>query len=88
MNDITFSTTAWEHYLSWQQLDRKTLKKINDLLKDIQRNGPMEGTGKPETLKYRKAWSRRIDHANRLVYRFHEDNKNVFVISCKGHYGD
>ena len=87
MKDITFSTAAWEQYLSWQQLDRKTLKKINDLLKDIQRAGPAEGTGKPEPLRHRKCWSRRIDHANRLVYNV-DENQNVTIVSCKGHYDD
>ena len=85
MNDITFSATAWEHYLTWQQLDRKTLKKINDLLKDIQRCGPADGIGKPEPLKRRKAWSRRIDHGNRLVYRI-DELQYIFVVACRGHY--
>lgn len=60
MNKI-WSDIAWEEYLQWQMLDRKTLKKINALVKDIERNGLSEGIGKPEPLKYRKAWSRRID---------------------------
>lgn len=60
MNKI-WSDIAWEEYLQWQMLDRKTLKKTNALVKDIERNGLSEGIGKPEPLKYRKAWSRRID---------------------------
>lgn len=87
MNDIAFSTAAWEQYLSWQQLDSKTLKKINGLLKDIQRNGPAQGLGKPEALRYRKGWSRHIDHANRLVYDI-DGNRDIYVIACKGHYED
>ena len=68
-------------------LDKKTLKKINALIKDIERNGLSEGIGKPEPLKYRKAWSRRIDQENRLVYNF-DMQQNLLIISCKGHYED
>ena len=64
----------------------KIVKKINELVKDIERNGLSNGIGHPEPLKYRKAWSRRIDHANRLVYNI--DNGNLWIISCKGHYED
>ena len=98
MKDITFSMGAWEQYLSWQQLDRKTLKRINDLLKDMQRGGAAGGNanfvgiGKPEPLRHRKCWSRRIDHANRLVYTIDEEQnieeQNITVVSCKGHYED
>lgn len=86
MNKI-WSDIAWDEYLQWQMLDKKTLKKINSLIKDIERNGLSEGIGKPEPLRYRKAWSRRIDHENRLVYNMDSDN-NLFIISCKGHYED
>lgn len=86
MNKI-WSDIAWEEYLQWQMLDKKTLKKINALIKDIERNGLAEGIGKPEPLKYRKAWSRRIDHENRLVYNL-DSNQNLMIISCKGHYED
>ena len=68
-------------------LDKKTLRKINALIKDIERNGLSEGIGKPEPLKYRKAWSRRIDQENRLVYNF-DAQQNLLIISCKGHYED
>ena len=78
---------AWDEYLQWQMLDKKTLKKINALIKDIERNGLSEGIGKPEPLKYRKAWSRRIDQENRLVYNF-DAQQNLLIISCKGHYED
>lgn len=60
--------------------------KINELLKDIQRNG-YEGIGKPEPLKYRSAWSRRINHEHRLVYILDESG-NIFILSLKGHYED
>ena len=84
MNKL-WSNQAWDEYLEWQMLDKKTLKKINTLVKDIERNGVSEGIGKPEPLKYRKAWSRRIDHTNRLVYNI-DSNNNLLIISCKGHY--
>jgi toxin YoeB len=80
-----WSDEAWDSYLSWQAEDKNSLKRINDLIKDIERNGLSKGIGKPEPLKYRKAWSRRIDHANRLIYNF-DENKNLFIIACKGHY--
>ena len=86
MNKI-WSDLAWDEYLQWQMLDKKTLKKINALIKDIERNGLSEGIGKPEPLKYRKAWSRRIDHENRLVYNS-DAQQNLLIISCKGHYED
>jgi toxin YoeB len=84
MNKV-WADKAWDDYLSWQTQDKKTLKRINALIKDIERNGLAAGIGKPEALKYRKAWSRRIDHANRLVYDM-DEHKNLWVISCKGHY--
>ncbi len=87
MNDITFSQNAWEDYLYWQIQDKKTIKRINELLKDIQRNGLSNGIGKPEPLKFRKAWSRRIDHSNRLVYNL-DNQQNIIIISCRGHYED
>ena len=86
MNKI-WSDLAWEEYLQWQMLDKNTLKKINALIKDIERNSISDGIGKPEPLRYRKAWSRRIDHENRLVYNL-DSNQNLMIISCKGHYED
>ena len=87
MSKITFAEDAWEEYLYWQSQDKKTLKKINSLLKSIQRE-PYAGEGKPEPLKYGKSgsFSRRIDEANRLVYEV-SDNQ-IIVKSCKGHYKD
>ena len=60
MNDFTFTKEAFEDYLYWQIQDKKTMKRINSLLKDIRANGAMKGTGKPEKLKYRPGYSRRI----------------------------
>ena len=68
MGNIVFSEQAWQEYLSWQTEDKKTLRKINQLLQDISRNGN-EGMGKPEALKHNLSgyWSRRIDEKNRLI---------------------
>lgn len=86
MSKIIFSEKAWEEYLYWQTQDKKTLKRINLLLKDIERNGN-KGIGKPEPLKYKgEQWSRRIDDCNRLVYEI-TDNQ-IEIIQCKGHYSD
>ena len=85
MNDFTFTGQGFSDYLYWQTQDRKTLKKINALLADIQRNGVMQGTGKPESLKYRPGYSRRIDEQNRLVYDI-DEMQNIRIISCRGHY--
>ena len=82
-----FSDEAWEQYIEWQLKDRAIAKKINELIKDINRNGLNKGKGKEEPLRHRKAWSRRIDHEHRLVYNF-DENKNLLIISCKGHYED
>ena len=84
MNKV-FSKTSWEEYLYWHTEDKKVLKRINDLIRDIERNGN-EGMGKPEALKYELSgfWSRRITDEHRLVYAI--DEKNVFVVSCRGHY--
>ncbi len=78
---------AWEDYLYWQTQDKKTLKRINMLLKDIER-GNSDGIGKPEPLKGDMSgfWSRRIDEVNRLVYRITGDL--LEIVSCKGHYED
>jgi toxin YoeB len=78
---------AWEDYLYWQTQDKKTLKRINSLLKDIDRNG-YSGIGKPEPLigNLSGYWSRHIDEYNRIVYRIN-DNK-VEIIQCGTHYRD
>ncbi len=80
-----WSDKAWDDYLYWQTQDKKTLLKINKLVKDIERNGLSEGIGKPEPLRYRKGWSRRIDEKNRLVYDIDESG-NILIASCRGHY--
>lgn len=86
MNNV-FSEKAWEEYLYWQMNDKIIMKRINELIRDINRNGLSKGIGKPEPLKHRKAWSRRINHEHRLVYNFNE-NKDLIIISCKGHYNE
>lgn len=82
---ILWEERAWEEYLEWQRQDKKLLKRINALVKDIQRNC-YEGTGKPEPLKNNLSgwWSRRIDETHRIVYR--EKEGVVIIASCKGHY--
>jgi len=82
---IIFSKNAWEDYTSWLTEDKKILKKINDLIKEIQRT-PYEGKGKPEPLKYDLTgfWSRRIDREHRLVYQVKENE--ILIYSCKYHY--
>ena len=82
-----FSDEAWNEYTEWQIRDRKIAKKINELIKDINRNGLSKGIGKPEPLRYEKNWSRRINKEHRLIYNF-DENKNLNIISCKGHYED
>lgn len=85
MSNISFTDKAWEDYCYWQSQDKKTLKRINVLLQDINRNNFI-GIGKPEPLKndLSKYWSRRIDDNNRLVYRI--NNEQIEIIQCKGHY--
>jgi len=82
-----WSDEAWNNYLEWQFNDKKILKKINLLIKDIERT-PYEGLGKPEPLKDNLSgwWSRRIDEEHRLVYRI-KDN-SVEIAQCKYHYYD
>jgi len=82
---IAWTREAWKDYVYWQGQDNKTLKRINKLLTDTQRN-PFEGIGKPEPLKENLSgfWSRRIDEANRLVYAL--DNNQLTIISCRYHY--
>ena len=82
----SFSDRAFEQSTYWQQQDRKTLTRINDLIQDIVRNGADKGIGKPEPLKHRPGWSRRIDDANRLVYDVQGDV--LYIFACKGHYDD
>lgn len=78
---------AWEDYLYWQSQDKKTLKRINQLLQDIDRNG-YSGIGKPEPLKNDLSgyWSRRIDEVNRLVYKI--NSNTIYILQCRSHYKD
>ena len=85
MNNFVFTKTAWEQYVQWQKKDKKMIKRINQLMKDIDRNGLLQGIGKPEPLKYRKAYSRRIDNEHRLVYDM-DENENLVIYSCMYHY--
>lgn len=82
---ISWFDEAWDDYLYWQSQDKKTLKRINTLIKDCQRS-PFDGIGKPEPLKHNLAgyWSRRIDDTNRLVYAY--ENDTLIIISCRYHY--
>lgn len=86
MSNLTFSDKGWDDYLYWQVTDKSIIRKVNELLKDIQRNA-YEGIEKPEPLQYRKAWSRRINHEHRLVYTL-DENCNIYILSLKGHYED
>lgn len=78
---------AWSDYLWWQTNDAKTVSRINALLKDAER-GPFRGIGKPEPLRheFKGWWSRRIDSANRLIYKVSDDT--LVVLSCKDHYAE
>ena len=86
MNKI-FSDIAWGHYQYWIVTDKKVLKKINELILDIERNGN-DGIGKPESLKNELSgfWSRRITDVHRLIYSI--DEENIYIVKCKGHYSD
>jgi toxin YoeB len=82
---IKFATRGWEDYLHWQTTDRTVLKRINQLIRDIQRD-PFSGIGKPEPLKHHLSgfWSRRIDDRHRLVYAMEGDT--LLIAQCRDHY--
>ena len=88
-----WSDDAWNDYVDWQTEDKKTLMRINKLIKDIERNG-YNGIGKPEPLRGPLAgwWSVKIDDANRLVFKIiggqSDSEKNLAIYACKGHYND
>ena len=84
---LLWDERVWEEYLYWQTQDKKTLKRINLLLKDMQRS-PFDGIGDPEPLKENLSgwWSRRIDGVNRIVYR--PEGDSIIIAQCKGHYDD
>ena len=83
----SWSDDAWDDYLYWQTQDKKTLRKINTLIKDIERNGH-DGIGKPEQLSENLSgyWSRRIDDCNRIVYKI--DGETIKIVQCGSHYRD
>ena len=82
---LTWTEDAWNDYLRWQSQDKKTLKRVNALIKDAQRT-PFDGIGKPEPLRGNLAglWSRRIDSSNRLVYEVR--NEELIILSARNHY--
>lgn len=84
---INFTECGWADYLYWQMQDKKIIKRINQLIQDIERNG-YDGIGKPEALRGNLSgwWSRRIDDVNRLVYRLNDDGMEIS--QCRGHYSD
>lgn len=85
---IAFAEDGWNQYLYWQSQDKKTIKRINQLLQSVERDGALQGIGRPELLRHGKSglYSRRIDEVNRLVYEIAENQ--IIVKSCKGHYED
>lgn len=86
MNKV-FTKNGWDDYVYWQMEDRKALRKINQLIEDIVRNGN-EGKGKPEALSGNMAgfWSRRINDKDRLIYKI--DQEHIYILACRYHYGD
>ena len=82
---IIFLSTGWEDYLYWQNTDKSILKKVNALIKEVERM-PFEGSGKPEPLKHNLAgwWSRRINLEHRLVYKI--ENEAIVILQCRYHY--
>lgn len=82
---LSWAENGWEDYLYWQATDKKTLKRINLLIKDIIRH-PFEGIGDPEPLKHNWSgyWSRRIDREHRIVYKATEDS--LYIVQCRFHY--
>ncbi|WP_089728978.1 Txe/YoeB family addiction module toxin [Candidatus Thiosymbion oneisti] len=82
---ISWHQKAWNDYLYWQQNDKRVLKRVNTLIKDMKRN-PFDGIGKPEQLKHEWSgfWSRRINDKHRLVYTFQDGN--IIIAQCRYHY--
>ena len=82
---VVFQENAWEQYCYWQNTDKKILRKINELIKDISRS-PCDGIGKPEPLKHELAgyWSRRINGEHRIVYQIKDGS--VVIAACRFHY--
>ena len=88
IDNVSFTLNGWDEYTQWQAEDKRVIKKINQLIRDIIRNGNT-GIGRPEPLKHELQgyWSREIDEKNRLTYKI-LDNGNVLIAHCKGHYND
>ena len=84
MNKL-FTENGWEDYMYWQLTDKKMVKKIKSIIKDIERN-PYEGIGKPEPLRFDLAglWSRRINSEHRLIYKI--EGNSMFILACRHHY--
>ena len=82
--NILFTPTGWNEYLAWQNQDRKTIAKINKIIRSIESDGPLKGEGKPEVLRFINGYSRRIDEKNRLVYQY--TKTDIIILSCMGHY--
>jgi toxin YoeB len=82
---IVFTENAWSDYISWQHDDKSMIRKINELIKDIQRT-PFEGLGKPEPLRFDLSgiWSRRINQEHRLIYNV--IGKELLIYACRYHY--
>jgi len=82
---LSWANTAWDDYLHWQERDKKMLKRINTLIRDIKRT-PFEGLGEPEPLRHNWSgyWSRRINREHRLVYKV--KNETIFIAQCRYHY--
>lgn len=82
---LVFVDESWEDYLYWQKTDKKKLKRINELIKDISRQ-PFDGLGKPEPLKFKYSgfWSRRIDDEHRLIYAVRDEE--IIIVKCRFHY--
>ena len=82
---VHFSTPSWYHYHFWHETDSKLFAKVTGLINECCRS-PFKGTGKPEPLKGKKMWSRRIDEKNRFVYEV--SDVDLLIVRCRGHYGD
>jgi len=83
--NLVFSENGWDDYIFWQNTNKKMLKKINNLIKEIKRD-PFSGIGKPEPLKHELSgyWSRRIDNEHRLVYKVYDNS--IYIVACRYHY--
>jgi toxin YoeB len=88
MSEKIWSDDAWADYIYWQAQDKKTIKRINLLIKDIERNGCLHGIGEPELLRgnLHGEYSRKINEKDRLVY--HIENGRIYIVQCRGHYDD